>query len=291
VYPIDPISEPAVPSSEAASPEASSSVEATAPLQITVEPPLPIVVTPVVTEVDLLDVLFITLISLAAFLLIGTVAAVIFMGTHHGQPLDPKQLGTNVFFILPLEFASYAVIFGFMALLVGVRHHAPLFQAIHWNMPSRRNAIFAILVGVGATFISEIGEFALNRWIPKSLPMTELFKDRSSTFLIAGFAVLVAPFMEEMLFRGFLYPALARWTGAIFSVIVTASLFTLVHASQLGNSWAALVPIFFIGMVLTITRAVTKSVATGVLIHTTYNFVLMAQFFIATHGFTQMQGL
>jgi uncharacterized protein len=285
VYPIDPISEPAAPSAEA------SSLEATAPLQITVEPPPPIVVTPVVTEVDLLDVLFITLISLAAFLLIGTIAAVIFMGTHHGQPLDPKQLGTNVFFILPLEFASYAVIFGFMALLVGVRHHAPLFQAIHWNMPSRRNAMFAILVGVGATFISEIGEFALNRWIPKSLPMTELFKDRSSTFLIAGFAVLVAPFMEEMLFRGFLYPALARWTGAIFSVIVTASLFTLVHASQLGNSWAALVPIFFIGMVLTITRAVTKSVATGVLIHTTYNFVLMAQFFIATHGFTQMQGL
>jgi uncharacterized protein len=291
VYPIDPISEPAAPSSEAASPEASSSVEATAPLQITVEPPLPIVVTPVVTEVDLLDVLFLTLISLAAFLLIGTIAAVIFMATHHGQPLDPKQLSTNVFFILPLEFASYAVIFGFMALLVGVRHHAPLFQAIHWNMPSRRNAMFAFLIGVGATFISEIGEFALNRWIPKSLPMTELFKDRSSTFLIAGFAVLVAPFMEEMLFRGFLYPALARWTGAIFSVIVTASLFTLVHASQLGNSWAALVPIFFIGMVLTITRAVTKSVATGVLIHTTYNFVLMAQFFIATHGFTQMQGL
>jgi hypothetical protein len=192
---------------------------------------------------------------------------------------------------LPLEFASYAVIFAFMALLVGVRHHAPLFQAIHWNMPSRRNAMFAILIGVGATFISEIGELVLNRWIPKSLPMTELFKDRSSTFLIAGFAVLVAPFMEEMLFRGFLYPALARWTGAIPSIIVTASLFTLLHGSQLGYSWAALVPIFFIGMVLTITRAVTKSVATGVLIHTTYNFVLMAQFFIATHGFTQMQGL
>ncbi|HWF06252.1 MAG TPA: CPBP family intramembrane glutamic endopeptidase [Candidatus Angelobacter sp.] len=260
-------------------------------MQITVEPPPPIAVTPVVTEVDLLDVLFIALISFAAFLLIGTIAAVIFMGTHHGQPLDPKQLSTNVFFILPLEFASYAVIFAFMALLVGVRHHALLFQAIHWNMPSRRNAMFAIMVGVGATFISEIGELVLNRWIPKSLPMTELFKDRSSTFLIAGFAVLVAPFMEEMLFRGFLYPALARWTGAIPSIIVTASLFTLLHGSQLGYSWAALVPIFFIGMVLTIARAVTKSVATGVLIHTTYNFVLMAQFFIATHGFTQMQGL
>jgi membrane protease YdiL (CAAX protease family) len=279
VHPLDPISEP----------EAASPVEAT-PLAITVEP-LPLAAPPVKTEIDLLDVLFIALMTGVAFIVLGTIATIVFMAAHRGQHLDSKQIATNAFFVLPVEFVSYVAVLGFMALLVWARHQTPLFQAIHWNMPNRRKAMQAVLIGVGVTFVSEIGELVLNRWIPKSLPMTELFKDRSSTFLIAGFAVLVAPFMEEMLFRGFLYPALARWTGAIPSIIVTASLFTLVHGSQLGYSWAALVPIFLVGMVLTITRAVTNSVATGVLIHMTYNFVLMAQFFIATHGFTQMQGL
>jgi len=285
----DPISEP-----EASTPEVPSTGDAALAQQIMVGEPLPLplpVIEPVKTEIDLLDVLFIASMTGVAFIVLGTIATIVFMAAHRGQNLDPKQIATNAFFVLPVEFMSYLAILGFMALLVWVRHHTPLFQAIHWNMPSGKKAMYAILIGVGVTFISEIGELVLNRWIPKSLPMTELFKDRSSTFLIAGFAVLVAPFMEELLFRGFLYPALARRTGVISSILITTSLFTLIHGSQLGYSWAALVPIFFVGTVLTVTRAVTNSVATGVLIHMTYNFVLMAQFFIATHGFTQMQGL
>jgi membrane protease YdiL (CAAX protease family) len=286
----DPISEP-----EASTPAVPSTGDADLARQITIgdplPPPPPVVIEPVRTEVDLLDVLFIGLMTVVSFFFVGIIAAIVYTIAQHGRPLDPKQIATNAFFILPTEFVSYVAVFGFMVFLAWIRHRTPLFQAIHWNMPSRRNALYAILTGIAITFISEIGELVLNRWIPKSLPMTELFKDRSSTFLIAGFAVLVAPFMEEMLFRGFLYPALARWTGSGISIFLTACAFTAIHGAQLGYSWAALLPIFFVGMVLTINRAITNSVATGVLIHMTYNFSLMAQVFIATHGFTQMQGV
>jgi uncharacterized protein len=101
----------------------------------------------------------------------------------------------------------------------------------------------------------------------------------------------VAPLMEELLFRGFLYPALARWTGTVVSVIVTASAFTLLHGAQLGYSWAPLLLIFVVGLTLTITRVRTNSVATCVIVHMTYNFVLLLQTYIATHGFRQMQGI
>jgi membrane protease YdiL (CAAX protease family) len=49
--------------------------------------------------------------------------------------------------------------------------------------------------------------------------------------------------------------------------------------------------IFVVGLTLTITRMRTNSVATCVIVHMTYNFVLLLQTYIATHGFRQMQGI
>ena len=98
--------------------------------------------------------------------------------------------------------------------------------------------------------------------------------------LLGAFGILVAPLMEEIVFRGFLYPALARWTGALPSIVVTASAFTLLHGAQLAYAWAPLLLIFMVGVALTVTRAVTKSVATCVIIHMAYNFVLFAQTYI-----------
>jgi membrane protease YdiL (CAAX protease family) len=118
----------------------------------------------------------------------------------------------------------------------------------------------------------------------------EYFKDRPSALLLGAFGILVAPLMEELLFRGFLYPALARWMGAAASVIITASAFTLLHGAQLGYSWAPLLLIFVVGLALTVTRMRTNSVATCVIVHMTYNFVLLLQSYIVTHGFRQMQG-
>jgi uncharacterized protein len=284
----DPISEPG------ASPELPPT-EPVAPLKIVLEPepppPPPIVIEPPKTEVDLLDVLFILLVTAGAFVFVGTIAAVIFMAAHRGQQLDPKAIATNVFFVIPTEFVIYAVILGFMVLLVWTRHRRSLFEAVGWNMPDRRGLMLAAFTGVGLALVSDIGEAVLNRWIPKSLPIAEFFKDRPSALLLAAFAILVAPFMEEMLFRGFLYPTLARWTGPTLSVLITAAFFTGLHGAQLGYSWAALLPIFIVGTTLTIARVATRSVARCVFIHMTYNFVLMAQTFVATHGFRDMQGL
>lgn len=285
----DPISEPG-----ASLPELPST-EPVAPLKIVLEPepppPPPIVIELPKTEVDLLDVLFILLVTSGAFVFIGTIAAVIFMAAHHGQQIDPKTIATNAFFVVPTEFVIYAVILAFMVLLVWARHKRQLFEAVYWNMPDRRGLMYAVFTGVGLAFVSDIGEAVLNRWIPKSLPITEFFKDRPSALLLAAFAILVAPFMEEMLFRGFLYPAVERWTGPALSVLITALAFTGLHGAQLGYSWAALLPIFIVGTTLTIARVTTQSVARCVFIHMTYNFVLMAQTFVATHGFRDMQGL
>lgn len=256
--------------------------------------PLP-VYEPAKTEVDLLDVLLVGLATAMAFFILGTVAAGIFMFTHRTPGLNPKALEEaltkNVFFIVPTQFVIYVLVVGFMALLVWVRHRTSLAQAVHWNMPVRgRIVLNAVIGGAALALVSDIGEVVLHRWIPDSLPITEYFKDRPSALLLGAFGILVAPLMEELLFRGFLYPALARWTGAAASVIITASAFTLLHGAQLGYSWAPLLLIFVVGLTLTVTRVRTNSVATCVIVHMTYNFVLLLQSYIVTHGFRQMQG-
>ena len=44
-----------------------------------------------------------------------------------------------------------------------------------------------------------------------------------------GIVVLVAPLLEEMVFRGFLLPAVSRRTGPAVAILLTAALFGLVH--------------------------------------------------------------
>jgi membrane protease YdiL (CAAX protease family) len=248
------------------------------------------------TEIDLLDVLLVGVAMAMAFLILGSVAAAIFIFTHRSSGMNPKvledALSKNAFFIVPTQFVIYVAIIGFMALLVWGRHKTSLAEAVHWNVPAHpRVWRLALITGTALALISDIGEVALHRWIPDSLPITEFFKDRPSALLLGAFGILVAPLMEELLFRGFLYPALARWTGATVSLIVTASAFTLLHGAQLGYSWAPLLLIFVVGLTLTITRMRTNSVATCVIVHMTYNFVLLLQTYIATHGFRQMQGI
>ena len=244
--------------------------------------------------VDLLDVLLVGLMSVFAFFVFGTIAVGIFMYTHHlqgpGTRAIEDALGKNAFFIVSTEFVTYIAIVGFMVFLVWTRHRMSLSRAIQWNLPGRRLAINALMIGAALAVVSDIGEVIFHRWIPDSLPITEYFKDRPSALLLAAFGILVAPLMEELLFRGFLYPALARWTGAFVSVVVTASAFTLLHGAQLGYSWAPLLLIFIVGLALTVTRVVTRSVATGVIVHMTYNFALLLQTYVVTHGFRQMQG-
>jgi len=242
--------------------------------------------------VDLVDVLLIALV--AFFSLVGcTVAGLtVYWFQHRALHLSSEGLSKafahDTLYLVLVQLAAYLVVIGFMALLTWSRHHLPLPQAISWSAPSRQRVFSAVALGVGLAFVSDIGNVVLNRWIPKSLPITEMFKDRSSAFLLAGFGILVAPLVEEMLFRGFLYPALARFTGMLPSIVVTASLFTLLHGAQLSFSWAPLLLIFIVGLALTIVRAATRSVAMSVVVHVTYNFMLLAQTFVVTHGFRQM---
>ena len=242
--------------------------------------------------VGLLDVVLVACVTLAAYAVCGAFAVVIFLSRHSSFRIDSpsltKALEHNVFFLLPLQLAVYAIVVGFMAFLVWARYRSGLGRAVRWNVPKPNRALMALLGGVALAFFADVAELLLQRWTPKSLPITELFKDRSSAFALAAFGIMVAPLVEELFFRGFLYPALSRWTGIVPAVAITGAAFALLHESQLAHAWAPLLVLFVIGAALTAVRAASKSVATCVLIHMAYNFTLFTQLYIGSDGFRHL---
>ena len=242
--------------------------------------------------VDLLDVLLLIVFAVGAYFVADILATSVYMAAHHAQSPQElaKRLAHNIYFAVFLLFVVYLLLIAFMAFLTSVRHNQSLGQAVRWNPPGRRVAGYALAGGVALALCSDIAEAIFHRWIPKSLPINEYFHDRSTAFLLAAFGIFIAPFVEEMLFRGFLYPALSRWTGMTPSIIITAACFALMHGIQLAYSLIPLLLIFFVGAVLTMVRARTNSVATSVLVHMAYNFTLFSQLYIASQGFRNLQG-
>ena len=127
--------------------------------------------------------------------------------------------------------------------------------------------------------------------IPKSLPMDKFFNDATSAYLMAFFGILVAPVLEELFFRGMLYPTLRRGLGLALAVLLTAAAFAAIHGAQLGYAWAPILSIFVVGLVLTIIRERTDSVAASVLTHSGYNFTLFALLWIGSDHFRHLEKL
>ncbi len=240
-------------------------------------------------EVDVIDVALILCVAVGAFFLSTIVAMMIYIGVPGRKISDPKLLVQNVAFVLPAQLVAYLMIVGFMAFIVALRHNKTLAEAIHWNFPSGSRWVGALAGGAVLGLGSQVASSFLGRWIPKTLPIDQYFRDAASAYMLAAFGIFIAPVVEELFFRGFLYPALARWTGGAASVIVTAGAFSLLHEGQLAHAWVPLLVLFSVGVVLTLVRARTDSVATCVLVHMGYNGVLFGMLFFFTDGFRHLE--
>jgi membrane protease YdiL (CAAX protease family) len=85
---------------------------------------------------------------------------------------------------------------------------------------------------------------------------------------VMGLGGVVIPVAEEVVFRGCLYPALRRPLGTAGAAALSALVFAAMHL-ELG----ALVPIFFIGVVLALFRERTGSLAAPIFVHVLNNLL------------------
>ncbi len=146
-----------------------------------------------------------------------------------------------------------------------------------WQFGLRRTrlwpAVGAVVVTYGA-FIAFSAIFVTVFGIEAEddLPQ-ELGVDESDLALVfsALLICVMAPVAEEFLFRGFMFPALARWKGVWPSAIIVGSLFGLIHVAGSPPEFIPLLAFF--GIALCLLYARTKSLYPCIALHALNNSV------------------
>ncbi|MBV9182441.1 MAG: CPBP family intramembrane metalloprotease [Acidobacteria bacterium] len=179
---------------------------------------------------------------------------------------------------LSTQFAWYAVVAAYMISFVEGTWHQSFWTMIRWNWPTNYWPAM-VPIGILLVFLQSLERF-FN--IPKHIPMEEFLSTPIAAALTGIFAVTFGPLMEELFFRGFLYPVIARRFGMVIGVLTTATAFGLIHAAQLAFAWGLVLIIFLVGLVLTIVRARTGSVGASFVVHVAYNSTLVVLGLIAS---------
>lgn len=188
--------------------------------------------------------------------------------------------------ILLGQFVGYIAVAMYMVMLVEGKYHVKFGEAIRWKWPATRIVILGwIALGMATVSLDLFGRYLP---MPKTSPFEEFFLQPRDAYLTAIFSVTLGPLMEELFFRGFLYPVLARRTGVVAAVVFTAIPFGLLHYLQY-RSWAAVLIVTLVGVVLATVRAATGSVGASFLVHVGYNGTLMMLTALATDGFRHLQ--
>jgi membrane protease YdiL (CAAX protease family) len=241
------------------------------------------------------DLFLFLVLGIAGFVLIslfvGLVLAISGADFHRIQksPTDINLLSILIQVLLDLGLLAY------LAAQMRLRFHSPFWRTIGWRkLYTNRISRPAYYLGLvlSGLFLSIMVALGSALFPPKkNLPIQALFQDRYATLLFMLLAVLLAPLVEETIFRGYIYPVIARSFGKVWGVLATGALFGLLHASQLWGGWSQIALLIFVGIVLTLARAVSRSVMASFVIHTSYNSLQVIGLLIATHGLKHLPGM
>jgi len=187
--------------------------------------------------------------------------------------------------LLVSQFLIYLAVAACMIMLIEGKYHVRFWQAIRWNWPRSQWRS----LGIGVLLFLALALLQNFLPIPKDTPFEHLFDRPRDAYLLSLIAVTLGPLMEELFFRGLLYPVLARRMGMFWGILLTALPFGLIHLPQYGWAWGAALVIFLVGVMCGAVRAATGSVAASFLVHVGYNGTQMLIAVVATHGFRHME--
>jgi hypothetical protein len=235
-----------------------------------------------------LDLLLFVVLAFAGTFLFSILLAIGF--ALFGVPLSQLQKpgGAEGLFVVISQGILFFVLLGYLFLQTRVRFHSPFWRTLGWRplQTHRVRGAWAYLVlivsGLSLALLVQVGSAIFGT--KTKLPMEQLFQDRRTAALLVLMAVLLAPVVEETIFRGYLYPLIARTFGITTGIAATGILFGLLHAPQLWGGWVQIGLLILVGIVFTYVRAVTRTVLGSYLLHVSYNSFISIAFLISTHG-------
>ncbi|HEY6490792.1 MAG: CPBP family intramembrane glutamic endopeptidase [Terracidiphilus sp.] len=226
------------------------------------------------------------------------------------------QAATEFHYTLGTEAIFYFLTLGGSLIVFPLLWHKSFFNGLQWRGK-------AALARSGYLFSAALVCFLLAMLDglvmpgPSDTPIDKLFRVPGAAWLLFAFGVTLAPFFEELGFRGFLLPALCtafdwiaekvtdqpphfldadghpRWSmpAMIVAALLTSMLFALMHAEQTSYSVGPLLLLVCVSLVLCAARLLTRSLAASVLVHATYNFLLFTFMFLGSGGFKHLENM
>jgi uncharacterized protein len=245
---------------------------------------------------------------------IGFVCAValLFLAMHFhlfGWDLSTRST-TDIRLILASEAILYLATFGFSLIVFPLFWNEPFFAGIQWRGKVALDRFWLL----AATALGCAGLAALDEVLmpgPSNAPIEQMLKAPGAAWLMFAFGVTLAPFFEELFFRGFLLPSLSTaWDWAVERIrhkpappldanghpqwsmpamiagsVLTSLPFALLHVEQQGHSIGPFLLLIVVSLVLCTVRLKTRSLASSTLVHACYNFIIFSLALIGTSGF------
>jgi len=205
------------------------------------------------------------------------------------RPVEGKDLQTRIAILGVLHtVALFVMVLLYLILFVRQRYSKPFWRTIGYRafrigeMGPGWSGVVLVFLGMAlSVMVASLAGFVD---IKEPVPVQRLFEARESALLFLLAAVFVAPLVEETLFRGWLYPVIARTFGVVAGVVVTGGLFGLMHGAQLGGHWELIALLTLVGIVLTWVRARTGSTLSSYFLHLGYNTLIAVGFLVGTSG-------
>lgn len=228
---------------------------------------------------------------------------------HLSQTQLKKLFESDPRLIIGVNVLWFALILFFLYITLAVLRDSPFWQSLGWKRlksnvgEGKGRPWMYFLSGCGLSIFVAVASSRVKD--ADNVPIQEFLKNRTGAMLLMAMAVLIAPLVEETVFRGYLYPVLARITSAVLqffgmefsaatrtgvatSILMTGMLFGLMHAPQLGWTWGLVSLLTLVGVIFTFARAWTGTVFASFLLHLGYNSMIAFTSIIVTKGFTQM---
>jgi len=226
-----------------------------------------------------------------------------------GKHIRPQELENYLYsipqFVVGSTLASFAAILFFLYITLAKINGKPFWHTLGWRklsvviskLPGNPWAYF--FSGCALSLITSIVGSRVHT--PDDMPIELLMKSKVGATLMMAMAVLVAPLVEETVFRGYLYPVLVRIVSAVVrfiaadsaratrisvlaSIAIVATLFRVFHKGRLAWTWGILSLLIFVSIILIVVRFIGTDYARAIRAGIFSSVVLTGGLFGVLHG-------
>jgi membrane protease YdiL (CAAX protease family) len=172
---------------------------------------------------------------------------------------------------LGTAFIAHVLTLGLCWAVVTKNGKQPFWETLGWRWHTQFKWVHSVALAIGL--------FGIGILLEKVLPHGETEFEKMLRlsavvrYSIAALAVLSAPIVEEIVYRGVLYGAFERVGKRGFGIAIVTMLFAVVHVPQYWGSPASIAAILLISLVLTLLRASTRQLLPSVATHLVFNAV------------------